>query len=423
VTRGIIAAAVVASAVVLVPAQASLAAAPATTVNVSVTSDGTLATGAVVGGDISADGTRTVFEARNSGLIPGGADRIDVFLHDETTGETRQVSVGYNGEPAGNSGWPVISGDGKWIAYSSWAGNIVEGDTNDTDDVFLYEVATGATTRVSLTKQGEQTPMGGSSPSISDDGSRIAFVSLGHLDGLDLNGGADVFVHDRTTGKTLRASVDSDELGVNRPAGTARISGNGRFVLFTTDATNLVPGTVKHHDNVYVRDLATRTTSMLTTSAAGAPGDGYSQGQTISKSGRYVVVYSTAANLIDGDDAESDLFVFDRVTGGRSKISRGNGNAYGASISDTGRFVAFTSTASDLVPGDTNHASDAFVLDRQSGAVELVSVGNGGQQTSMLEAVSSISGDGRSLVFGAVAQDLVPGGSRYFNQFVRHFRP
>src|SRR5215510_11605429 len=345
-----------------------------TTSRVSVSSNGNQANRGSDMPSISADGRFVVFVSVATNLVPGDTNGMgDVFVRDRQAGTTSRVNVDSNGDQADGEGFnPTISADGRFVAYSSGASNLVDGDTNDTYAVFVRDRQTGTTSRVSVRSNGDQANNVSYTPSISADGGSVAFVSLAsNLVSGDTNGQADVFVRDRQAGTTTRVNVSSDgHQAAKRRSEKPSISADGRFVAFNSLAANLVPGDMYGKADVFVHDLQTGTTSLVSRRSDGTQVNWPSLDPTISADGRYVAFRSGAAKLVVGDtNRKTDVFVRDRQTGTTSLVSvRSNGAQANAncdndtpSISADGQFVAFASFASNLVPGDTNGQTDVFV--------------------------------------------------------------
>jgi Tol biopolymer transport system component len=280
---------------------------------VSVASDGAQGNGDSFDNSISADGRYIAFASRASNLVAGDTNgKQDIFVHDRLTGQTTRVSVASDGAQGnGDSGQPVISADGRFVAFYSSASNLVPGDTNGVEDVFVHDRLTGQTTRVSVASDGAQGNGPSWGPSISADGRFVAFESrASNLVPGDTNGTTDVFVHDRHTGQTMRVSVASDGREGNSYSWLARISADGRFVVFTSDASNLVAGDTNGTWDVFVHDRLTGQTTMVSVASDGTPGNGRSIGVSISGDGRFVAFMSEASNLVAGDtNGTWDVFV------------------------------------------------------------------------------------------------------------------
>ncbi len=390
-----------------------------TTTRVSVDSFGNEANHYSEIPSISADGRFVAFHSYASNLVGGDTNgRDDNFVHDRDTGQTTRVSVDSNGNQGDEaSHFPSISADGRFVAFQSFATNLVGGDTNNTEDVFVHDRNTGQTTRVSVDSKGNQGARQSHYPSISADGRFVAFLSgATNLVRGDTNGVDDVFVHDRNTGQTTRVSVDSSgNQGDEASAGPA-ISGNGRFVAFPSGATNLVGGDTNGDRDVFVYDRNTGQTTRVSVDSNGNQGDEGSGGPAISADGRFVAFHSFATNLVFGDtNSVGDVFVHDRNTGQTTRVSvningnQGDMGSNGLSISADGRFVAFSSVATNLMCGDTNGVEDVFVHDRKTGQTTRVSVDSNGNQGDEGSAGPAISGDGRFVAFPSGATNMVGG--------------
>jgi WD40-like Beta Propeller Repeat len=222
-----------------------------------------------------------------------------------------------------------ISGDGRYVVLTSQATNLVVGDTNLTPDAFIYDRQTGQTTRVSVSSTGQQgTPppngFGGSSAEgISADGRTVVFRSIAsNLITGDSNGVEDIFVHDDQTGLTTRVSVSSTGQQGNAGSTSAAISADGRYVAFTSAASNLVSHDTNRALDIFVYDRKTGRTSRVSIGNGGRQANGWSEGQAISAHGRFVAFTSIASNLVVGDTNRlPDVFVRDRVTGKTERIS------------------------------------------------------------------------------------------------------
>ena len=279
-----------------------------------------------------------------------------------------------NVDSAGNPGSVddlsrAISADGRYIAFDSYS-SLVTDDTNNALDVFVRDTVARTTTRVSVDSAGNQANDFSEFPAISANGRYIGFSSAAsNLVAGDTNGASDVFVRDTVAGTTTRVSVDSagnqaNDASFSNPA----ISADGRYVAFDSDATNLVAGDSNSERDVFVRDMVAGTTTRISVDSAGNEGNDASYGPAISADGRYVAFSSAATNLIAGDtNNKLDVFVRDTAADTTTRISIGragnqaNDDSYLPAISADGRYVAFISAASNLVAGDTNHAADVVV--------------------------------------------------------------
>ncbi len=295
-----------------------------TTTLVSVSSAGSQANESSVGAAVSSHGRHVAFHSESSNLVEGdGNGTSDVFVHDRETGMTSRVSVDSAGNQAnGRSSDPSISADGRYVAFQSEASDLVASDTNGTIDLFVHDRHTGMTTRVNVDSTGNQANGGSTDPSISADGRYVAFSSLAsNLVAGDTNGAMDVFVHDRQMGTTSRVSVDSagNQSQVGNDYSSPAISADGRYVAFSSAAPDLVNGDGEYTYDVFVHDRQTGSTSLVSVDGAGNAGDGDSSAAAISADGRYVTFSSAASNLVPGDNNGAlDVFVHDRQMGTRA---------------------------------------------------------------------------------------------------------
>jgi Tol biopolymer transport system component len=405
-------------------------ASPGGTTRVSVDSAGNQGNAHSVYPAISADGRYVAFESDASNLVPGDTNgTTDVFVHDRQTGETTRVSVDSAGNQGnGGSFDPVISADGRYVAFYSGASNLVPGDTNGHGDGFVHDRQTGETTLVTVDSAGNQGNDFSTVSAISADGRYVAFYSgASNLVPGDTNGTWDVFVHDRQTGETTRVNVDSAGNEGNAQSAGAVISADGRYVAFESAASNLVPGDTNVAWDIFVHDCQTGETTRVSVDSAGNQASYACQYPAISGDGRYVVFWSADVNLVPGDaNPGGDIFVHDRQTGETTLASvdsagnQANAATFQPFISANGRYVAFVSTASNLVPGDTNGERDVFVHDRHTGETRRVSVDSAGNQANGSSSSAAISADGRYVAFWSAASNLVPGDTNAeWDVFVR----
>lgn len=366
---------------------------------------------------MSADGRFTAFASAASNLVPGDTNGCsDVFVYDRQSGAIERVSMtAAGGEGNAASRAPTLSADGRYVAFESDAANLAPGDTNGTTDVFVFDRYTGVVGRGSVASDGSQGNSYAVHPSISADGRYTAFESsASNLVPGDTNGASDVFVFDRQNQTVQRVSVAETGTQGNAFSVHPSLSGDGRYVTFESEASNLVPGDTNGARDVFVVDRQTQVTERLSVAADGTQGNSYSVSPSVSADGRYVAFESNASNLVPGDgNGLRDVFVYDRLVQTIQRVSvsdegaQGNGNGGRPSISADGRFVAFESAASNLVPGDTNGTSDVFVFDRQTHTTQRVSAANGGAEGNGGSQRPSISGDGRFIALESEAANLV----------------
>jgi len=356
-------------------------------------------------------------------------------VHDRASGVTERVSVGSAGQEGNDaaSGQPQISGDGRFVAFASWASNLVAGDLNGGADVFVRDRLLAQTIRVSVDSSGEEQAFSQYvyANAISNDGRYVLFSSsASNLVADDTNGQDDVFLHDMQTGVTSRVSLGNSSVEGNARSAAGAISDDGRFIAFESDASNLVSNDTNNANDVFVHDTLTATTTRASVDSSGLQGDGPSAWPTISSDGRYVAFVSSATQLVPDDlNSDWDVFVHDRLTAQTLRVSvdsSGNGgdaSGWGsapAAISPNGRYVAFSSGASNLVPNDTNAASDIFVHDITTGATERVSLTSTQSQANNVSLHPSISGDGSVVAFHSDATNLVPNDTNGFREVFVH---
>ena len=379
--------------------------------------------------DISSDARFVAFMSDAWNLVPNdGNRRTDIFLHDMETGSTIRVSVDSSGGEANlDSYYPSISGDGMLVAFQSYASNLVAGDTNDAD-IFVHDLVSGATEIVSVDSSGVQGNSSSAYPAISADARVVAFGSGStNLVPGDTNQKFDIFVHDLVTGATERVSIDSGGVEANGDSRSPAISSDGQVIAFLSDATNLVAGDTNGVTDVFVHDRGTGVTERVNVDSAGLQADYWSGSLDVSDDGRIVAFDSAATNLVAGDtNQRSDVFVHDRQTGVTERVSvdsngaEANGSSGQPSLSADGQVVAFNSGASNLTSGDTNGTTDVFEHYRATGITELVSISDLGVEGNALSSAPRLSGDGQTVSFVSSASNLVPNdGNGQEDVFVR----
>ncbi len=348
------------------------------------------------------------------------------------TQSTVRVSERATGHDANqNSSWSSVSADGRFVAFSSYASNLVAHDTNETSDIFVRDLVTGSVRRVSVASDGTQADSASFHPSISADGDVIAFQSSAtNLVAGDTEAHADVFVHVVSTGQTLRVSVGRHGGGANDDSVEPAISGNGRVVTFGSVATNLVSEPVNATGlccDIFVRDLTTGRTSLAAPMLDGT-GSSDSFAPVLSYSGRDVAFGSWGCSMVRHMPCEDESNVFERdmVTGRMRLVTRSfDGRvAYGCganpAISADGTLIAFTSDGGNVVAGDTNSANDVFVRNLATGVTTRVSVTSKGAQTNGALGRVTMSGDGRFIVFQSDSWNIVAGDSNLVSDVFVH---
>lgn len=339
---------------------------------------------------------------------------------------TRRISTSSSGAQAnGPSRLPSISPDGAWVAFESSASDLVAGDTNGASDVFLKEVATGALWLVSRTPGG--VPANGRSDhaTVSANGEWVLFESdASDLVPADTNGVRDVFLFERATGAVTRVSVTASGAQADGPSGSSgafhgsHLAADGQRVVFASRATNLVPGDQGGFSDVFLLDRAGGTLTCITVNAQGQFADGDSFQPVLSGDGT-VVAFATDATNLAGPDTNGVRDVLLVAVGGtgfhvasRSSAGiAGNGDSARPQLNTTGSFVAFESLATNLVPGDTNGAQDVFLHTVPSGLTERVSVAHNGAQADASSRLGSFSGPNPTIPFSSAASTLLINGN------------
>ena len=438
---------------------------------------------------ISADGRFVLFLSSANNLVTNddtGA-YIDVFLRNRTNNTTTLVSVNRTGFGGGNghSFSPVISADGRYVAFESEAANLVVGDTNSASDVFVRDLLSGTTSLVSVNLSGNRPGNGAStSPLISSDGRYVAFTSAASdLVTNDTNGAMDVFVRDLLAGTTTLVSVKADgSTSGNGDSDSPTMTPDGRRLAFASKATNLVAGVTNILGEIYVRDLTTRTTiwastnssaimltvtnapprpiisfnpvmsadgmfvayksfgtaslllrqnietgasDLLSTNAVGDPfGGGDSAGPDMTPEGRYIAFTEAS----DANGSTAAVYLWDAQTGSRTLVSANlsgaqSTNTYSQTpaVSADGRFVAFVSDATDLATNEVDGSFQVYLRDTVAGTTRLISADlSGGVSTETGGAIPSITADGRYVAFDSTDGNYVTNDDNHdFDVFVR----
>lgn len=417
---------------------------------VSVTSDGAEANDNSGSPSVSADGRYVAYGSNATNLVPGDTNGVtDIFVFDRDTNTTERVSVASDGTQANDySAEPSISADGRFVTYSSGASSLVPGDTSGYD-IFVFDRQTETTTRISVPTDATEMFYQCFNPSISADGRFITYDSnASSLVSGDTNGTTDVFMFDRQTNTTTRLSVASDGAEANASSDDPSISADGRFVTYSSQASNLVSGDTNGTGDVFVLDRQTGTTTRVSTAIDGSDDGGfqpeisangqfvsYSRGlqgvfvfdrltntttvasegtgfhSSISADGRFVTYDNV---FTDRPNDTTDVFLFDRLTNTITTISEANNLSGGPSISADGSFLAYSSNATNLVPGDTNGAHDVFVIQIEGAPPVDGVVKDGDDGNDILKGTHRndvLRGHGgNDLLFGLKGDDRLDGG-------------
>lgn len=459
------------------------------TLLVSVSTNGLPGNGASRSAVMTPDGRYVAFVSEASDLVPGDTNRIaDIFVRDLQTLATTLVSVGAvstnpaAGLPVGSSESPRITTDGRWVAFSSTATNLVPG-VRTVGDIYVRDLSTGTTVWASrdmraklqsvtgktngvcynlalsadgrfLAYQASLSPLPASNYSgiilryglettvtdlvhtnvptsipaaeetrnldLTPDGRRVAFVA--NTNGV-LGTTTSILVWDATTGQATLASGDlSGDVPTNSISTRPVIDPGGRYVAFSSSATNLTANVIPGTWHIYLRDLQTATTTLVDadTNNAGSPVT-YTTVPSVSGDARFVAFECADGGLVPNDNNHNqDVFVRDLVAGTNELISIAHPSLASVtpnrfslhsafSASADGRYIAYASAADNLVSGDTNGFRDVFVRDLASDTNLLVSADPSGVSGNGISTEPAISGDGRYVAFTSGATNLVAG--------------
>lgn len=340
-------------------------------------------------------------------------------------GDTTLISVSFDGtQTNGQSYNPSISADGRYVTFISNATNLVAGDINGYEDVFQRDRLTGVVTLVTVASDGTQANNHTDNFTASTDGRYVVFHSWAtNLGAVNTNGYGNIFVRDLVSQTTTLVSVTTDGVQGNGDfTYYLSISANGQYIAFSSSSSNFVAGDTNGFIDVFVRDLVNHTTRLISVAADGTQGNKDSGTASISANGRYVAFASSADNLVPGDtNGAYDVFVRDlqnnsitlaSLSDSGNQVSGNSfvGNSLSQSISDDGRYVTFMSYGNNLTnENDNNAAPDVFVRDLTQGITTLVSVSKTGTAGNGLSESASITADGRFVTFESQSSDLIVG--------------
>ncbi|HTF87663.1 MAG TPA: calcium-binding protein [Planctomycetota bacterium] len=381
---------------------------------------------------LSDDGRIVAFASGATNLVVGDVNGVaDIFVRDRLLSTTELVSLSSAGVQAnGPSEFPTASDDGRYVVFSSNANNLVAADGNGFYDIFLSDRSNGSTVRVSEASVGGDSNGSSYGGFISGDGRFVSFTSTAtNLIASDTNGHADVFVRELSTGVTVLASVDSNGVQGSADSQTSRLSDDGSILIFASQANNLWPGDINQSIDVFVRDMITGTTEAASRTPAGVtPSHGAFTNPGLSGDGAFVAFESSSPDLGLPVNSGFEIFVFERATGSVQLVSRNfmgvpsGGSCAQPSLSDDGRYVTFHSLSKKLVNLDIGPLDDVFVVDRSNGEVTRASMNIFGYSAAGNSGSAKISGDGRTIVFCSIAPDLVQGDTNGVVDLFAHDR-
>lgn len=415
-----------------------------TTIHPSLVGEGADRPTAEMAGGLSADGQWIVFESTAENLVAeDNNQQSDIFAFHRGTGEMRLVSRDKDGLGSGNgpSTRPTLSANGRFIAFQSTASNLVAAG-NTIQDVYLHDLVTGETQLMSVNRVGQG---GGNAhsedPQLSADGRWLAFRSFATnlIAGLDdyanppFFGRANLFVRDLELGRTVITTLDkTSQFATGAVLDEFAISATGRFVTFRSYSSELVEGDTNNLDDVFLHDVLRGTTEAITvdsTQANLANGHSFISSQSVSRDGRFVAFQSNASNLTEeGGLGRYNVYLRDRSLQTTTLLSRnqqvggvGNDESGLPFLTPDGQHVVFQSASNNLLPGD-QQGWDIFHYESASGQLSLVSARPDGQFTDSGNSFApSISADGRTVTYFSDSPDLDPRDTQsHFDIFVRN---
>ena len=389
---------------------------------------------------ISRDGRFVTFISAATDIVPGKTTHAvdDVFVHDLATGVTKLASLGDDESLANSSIFSAsISGDGRFVAFWTPASNLVAGDTNGAQDIFLrdrdpdgngvYDKANSTTILVSRRTDGSLAPNGSSRPAVAADGSCVVFVSPSDLDFVNRTGNQ-IWCWERATGAINCVSVTTAGADPGGQCDHPTVSDDGRYVAFESDAQFAGAGDTNGHLDVYVRDRLLGVTELVSVRTDGTLGNERSFNASISGDGRYVAFTSDADNLFVADtNQEPDVFVRDRTTAKLAHFSRTKSGtpfdrgSYSPCMSGDGTHVVFATDALNVSAEDQNGRTDVVRVDVSTREVSLVSENGLGTSGNLRSILPACDATGERVAFFSEASDLDPLATGGRHLYVRDF--
>ena len=370
---------------------------------------------------LTANGRYVAYLSMAENLVvpsPAGGHQ-QAYVFDKKKKKVKLVSIsstGFAGD--GDTSAVAISAKGRYVTFASDASNLVAGDTNGTTDVFVRDLKKGVTTRVSVGSGGFQSSLPSLDPTISMNGRYVVFESWNAFVQDDGNGSLDVYLHDRKKNLTTRVSKAMFGQEPDGHSGYARISADGNHVAFGSHATNLVLGDDNSASDVFVYHRKHDSIELVSPNLEGSSANGASMRPAISKSGRWIAFSSDASDLVGGDsNGARDIFVRDLKKDQTERVSvntqgvQANGMCYRPAISPKGRVIAFWGPSSSFFPEDINGESDVFLFDRKTKELTLASASTTGASGNGKSAEPAVSIKGKYVAFSSRATDLIEGDS------------
>ena len=370
------------------------------------------------GGHPSFDGRWMSFTSSDSNIHPTGSSQDHIYVKDLATWGVELVSVSSAGVLGdGPSFSSKLSHDGRYVVFASNATNLEPKGNNGRTDIYLRDRWAGTTTIQDLGTTLAVASTGASEPAISGDGRLVLFLSTATNLVPGVTGGFNqAYVRDHALATIAAVSLSTAGLPANADVGAADLSGDGRYVVFDSDATNLVAGDTNGARDVFLRDQTLGTTVRISVDGSGLQANGNSHDPVISADGRFVAYVTGATNVVVPDtNGREDVVVYDVLAGAVERITtawngaEADGDSDRPSISFDGRYVAFETYAGNLITGDTNGGRDVYVRDRSVGSIEIASVTTGSAFGAGLGSFdAAISPNGRFVCLSSLDALVVP---------------
>lgn len=380
--------------------------------------------------DVSGDGRYVVFASRSRTFDKTDMNvKFDIYLKDRQTNTLTRISLANDGtEGNGDSTMPAISNNGQIVVYQSTTSTFDSHDHNGLNDIYLYEVASKTTKRIST---GLNSDSNGASlnPRVSANGRYIVFESSAtNLINSDTNNVSDIFLYDRITDQVKRVSVSNNQIEANGSSSQPDISADGAVIAFQSTASNLVPSDRNNRSDIFVYERNTQQTKRVSIHSNGTEGSSHSFAPSLSTDGHLIAFESFAPNIVTGDRNGLDIYVHDQRTGLTERINlnnagqQGNGAAKGAAISGDGRYVAYQSTGTNLVPG-SNSFFNVYLYDRQQQDVQRLSEVSLGILGNKNSSRPRISANGQNIVFYSEASNFASNDNNNTHDVFLHGNP
>ncbi len=369
--------------------------------------------------DINTLGSYSVtYDVQDSGSLSATqvVRTVNVIAAIESSFVNKRISLSMDGSAANdNSVSSRISADGRYVVYGSQSTDIVSGITNANNGyIFRYDRQTNTTLHVSIASDGGEPNGFNSLPDVSDDGRFVVFVSNAtNLIVADTNNQHDIFLRDVQNNITTRISLDSAGSESNGFSNSPKISADGRYIVFQSLASNLIAADNNGATDIFLHDTTDDSTIRISVDSFANEANGSSDTTVISADGRYIAYRSSASNLVAGDsNGNSDIFRFDTVTLQTLRVNtdaggvEANDHSYYPSISNDGTLLSFHSQSNNLVAADANIRQDVFVKNIQTNAISRVSVDSAGLEANDGSVNANISADGLTIIFQSIATNL-----------------